>query len=444
MRTPICNFVKRYTERNSIRLHMPGHKGKVFSDDITEIHGLDSLYQDKGVIFESEQNAAGLFDSEKTCYSTEGASLCVKSMLHLAKTVNCTTGRGTVLAGRNAHSSFISAACLADFDVCWLYGKEDNYLSCDIDEKEVEDAILSCKEKPFALFVTSPDYLGNMADIKSLSRVCKKHKIMLLVDNAHGAYTKFLWESEHPLDLGADMCCDSAHKTLSALTGGAYLHISKSAPKKEELCAYAKSVMSLYGSTSPSFPILCSLDMMNREIATGGYKDKLLTNIERLSLIKKFLEVYGYTLIGKEKLKLTIDTLSYGYTGAEFNSILEKNNIFCEFFDRSFIVFMISHNTEMRELEYLESVLLSIHAREKIEEKHFSVVKCDQKMSIREAMLSKKELVSVENSLGRIFASPTLSCPPAVSVIVCGEEINESAIELLKQLGTNEVLVTKE
>ena len=98
----------------------------------------------------------------------------------------------------------------------------------------------------------------------------------------------------------------------------------------------------------------------------------------------------------------------------------------------------------MRELEYLESVLLSIHAREKIEEKHFSVVKCDQKMSIRDAMLSKKELVPVDKSLGRIFASPTLSCPPAVSVIVCGEEINKSAIELLKQLGTNEVLVTKE
>ncbi len=423
---------------------MPGHKGKDYCDDITEIHGIDGLYLDSGIILESETNASELFGSEKTCYSTEGASQCIKSMLHLAKML-CTNGkRGTVLAGRNAHSSFIASACLADFDVCWLYGKGDNYLSCNIDEIELENAILNCSEKPFAVYITSPDYLGNTADIKALSNVCKKHKILLLVDNAHGAYTKFLKESEHPLDLGADMCCDSAHKTLSALTGGAYLHISKNALYKDELCACVKGVMSLYGSTSPSFPILCSLDKVNREISSKDYRTKLYDVIARLNLLKKFLEVCGYGLAGSERLKLTIDAHSRGYTGKELNDILEKNNIYCEFFDDRFIVLMVSHNTRMPELDYLETVLLDIPKKEKIDNAPFSSVRCTQKMTIRQAMYSKKELVSVDKSPGRVFASPTLSCPPAVSIVVCGEELSQSAIELLKHFGTTEVLVTKE
>lgn len=443
MRTPICNFVKRYTEKNSIRLHMPGHKGKTHTDDITEIHGIDGLYLDSGIILESEQNASSLFGSEKTCYSTEGSSQCIKTMLHLAKMISGSTKRGTVIAGRNAHSAFISAACLVDFDVKWIYGKQNSYLSCDIDENELEGAILGLEEKPIAVYLTSPDYLGNTLDIKAISQVCKKHGVMLLIDNAHGAYTKFLWESEHPLDLGADMCCDSAHKTLSVLTGGAYLHISKDSFFKEELCAYAKGVMSLYGSTSPSFPILCSLDLMNREIATGGYKDKLLTNASRLSLIKKFLEVHGYSLIGNEALKLTIDALSFGYTGQELNAILEKNNIFCEFFDNSLIVLMISHKTEMSELEYLETVLLDIPKKEIIIKDAPPKFDAVQEMTIRDAMYSKKELVPVDKSLGRIFASPTLSCPPAVSIMVCGEKITSEARELLSYYGINEVLVVK-
>lgn len=83
------------------------------------------------------------------------------------------------------------------------------------------------KRKPAAVYITSPDYLGNLADIGGMSDVCRKYGVLLIVDNAHGAYLHFLPKPEHPLDLGAEMCCDSAHKTLPVLTGGAYLHISQ-------------------------------------------------------------------------------------------------------------------------------------------------------------------------------------------------------------------------
>ena len=88
---------------------------------------------------------------------------------------------------------------------------------------------------PFGVYLTSPDYLGGMQDIAALSAVCDAHGVPLLVDNAHGAYLRFLpGGSRHPIDLGAAACCDSGHKTLPVLTGGAYLHLGPKAPVQEE------------------------------------------------------------------------------------------------------------------------------------------------------------------------------------------------------------------
>jgi arginine/lysine/ornithine decarboxylase len=124
--------------------------------------------------------------------------------------------------------------------------------------------------KPCAVYVTSPDYLGNQQDLAGLSAVCAARGIPLLVDNAHGAYLHFLPQPAHPLDLGATACCDSAHKTLPVLTGGAYLHIAKNAP--ERYARDAKRAMALFGSTSPSYLILQSLDRANAYLA-GGYAE---------------------------------------------------------------------------------------------------------------------------------------------------------------------------
>ena len=111
-----------------------------------------------------------------------------------------------------------------------------------------------------------------------LADICHEHGVLLLVDNAHGAYLKFLTPSRHPLDLGADLCCDSAHKTLPTLTGCAYLHVSKSAPR--ELADYGKEALRLFGSTSPSYLMLASLDNDNYTVTVENYDDDILDNID--------------------------------------------------------------------------------------------------------------------------------------------------------------------
>ena len=135
MNTPICDFVKRYAEGDSIKLHMPGHKGKSFlgieSFDITEIDGADSLYEANGIIAESERNASELFGC-RTYYSTEGSSQCIKAMMYLLYLYAKSRGeKPYILAGRNTHKAFHSAAALLDIEVDWIYPKNEGYLSCD-------------------------------------------------------------------------------------------------------------------------------------------------------------------------------------------------------------------------------------------------------------------------------------------------------------------------
>ena len=90
------------------------------------------------------------------------------------------------------------------------------------------------------------------------------------------------------MDLRADMCCDSAHKTLSVLTGGAYLHISKNAPAV--LKENAERAMRLFASTSPSYLILQSLDKANAVIEDTGYRRDLAVFSKRAGELKKTLE----------------------------------------------------------------------------------------------------------------------------------------------------------
>jgi arginine/lysine/ornithine decarboxylase len=154
------------------------------------------------------------------------------------------------------------------------------------------------------VFITSPDYLGNVCDVKSIAKVCNKYGVMLIVDNAHGAYLKFLENSEHPIDLGATLCSDSAHKTLPVLTGGAYMHISKNAPT--HFLENAKNALALFGSSSPSYLTLCSLDNANLYLA-NEFRNELSSLIKKVDATKKSLEHGGYTLVGEEKIKITVD-----------------------------------------------------------------------------------------------------------------------------------------
>ena len=442
MNTPIYDFVQNYIRSNTSRLHMPGHKGVSFlgceQSDITEIRGADELYAPTGIIRESEGNASQLFSTSKTVYSVGGSSQSINAMLYLAYLRADKSQRPFVLAGRNAHKSFTYAVAKLDCDVEWLYPENsDSICSCIVTAEKLEARLNIMKYKPFAVYITSPDYLGGMSDIKSIAEVCKKHHIPLLVDNAHGSYLKFCKEDMHPISLGADMCCDSAHKTLPVLTGGGYLHISRD--DKYNFSENAVNAMAIFGSTSPSYLILQSLDLCNRYI-DKRIRDDIFVCTEKINEIRKIMAEKDIPDVSDEPLKITAD---FRGIDLDFQCILSENSVEYEYADGDFFVFMLSPQNCDEDYLRLKNAFMSIKNVNNNEINSIEIPVAEGIMTIRQAVFSQCEEIPVGDSAGRICASPMVSCPPAIPLVVSGERITEKQIDLFKKYKIRKILVIK-
>ncbi len=442
MKTPIVSFLKSYQEKSPVRMHMPGHKGAGILGfegmDLTEIYGADELFAAEGIIKESEQNASSLFGCP-TYYSTQGSTLCIQTMCTiLCQDAKSKGKKPKILVGRNAHRSFIHAAALLDFDIEWLYGNSD-YLSCKINAKDLEKKIV--ENNPTAVYLTNPDYLGNLLDIKALASICKKYNVLLAIDNAHGAYLRFLKDSLHPIDLGADLCCDSAHKTLPVLTGGAYLHLSDSLNQvwKNDV----KHFMEYFSSTSPSYLIMASLDAAN-DVLDTTFKKSLSECIQRVDGLKNALIQHGYTILSGEPMKITISTKEFGYSGNEIADFLMECDIYPEFYDSDYIVLMPSPYNTKDDFERLQKCLCGIERKSILVNKPSKLEQAKKAMNVRQALFAPSMTLDVSKSLGQVCSSVTVSCPPAILPVIPGEVISESSIEVMKYYGIETVRVVKE
>lgn len=456
--TPIVDFVRRYAQSGTSRLHMPGHKGQSLLGfepwDITEIKGADELYGADGIIAQSEANATRLFGTVHTYYSTEGSSQCIRAMLCLALQAAPAAGqRPVLLAARNAHKALLYAAALLDFDIQWLWPAPQDagaLCSCPVSAAKLTGALQGLAQqgkRPFGIYITSPDYLGGVQDIAALAGVCKDFGVPLLVDNAHGAYLRFLPQGgQHPIALGAAMCCDSGHKTLPVVTGGAYLHLGKNAPIQDE--AAVRNALALFGSTSPSYLILQSLDKCN-QVLSEGYPLRLLQCCGYLTRLRRELNEAaaakhcpGPLALESEPLKVTLDAATLGMTGTELAEALRSAKVECEYADPRYVVLMFTPANPPQDFERLTSAVLHIvenltgpfpipekNDRELLELEHELHTCC----SIRQAVFAPQEQVPTEQAVGRICAMPTVSCPPAIPIVVSGEKITSAAVRLMQK-----------
>lgn len=441
MQTPIADFVREYAKKENSRFHMPGHKGHSFlgceAYDITEVAGADALYEADGIIAASEKYATELFGTGGTFFSTEGSSQCIRAMLYLA--INCrkSAGRPYVIAGRNAHKAFLYAAALLDFDVVWLWPEEMHSLcSCHISPEQLEEELRAHENPSAAVYLTSPDYLGGQLAIGALSEVCHRYHTVLAVDNAHGAYLHFLEKSEHPIDCGADICCDSAHKTLPVLTGGAYLQISKNAP--EFFLQNAKQALALFGSTSPSYLTLASLDLCNAYLA-DDYRKKLSAVIEQIEQVRRTLRAAGWEVQKTDPLKLTIRAPK-GRTGQALAVQLRLAGVECEYADSEYIVLMVTPENSQKDFDRLVRAF-GTNLCEYENRAMLRPVQCEQKCSVRAAFFAAHEQIPVQEAVGRICGAPTVGCPPAIPIVVSGELIDENAVAMLTHYGIEKITV---
>ena len=495
----IYNALLKYKQRGMSSFHTPGHKNNFFEDffnslDYTELDDTDDLYNPKSTILETEKKASKLFGSGYTLISAGGCTLCIQAML----SVFCEK-KSKILCSRIIHRSAINTMAILDLEPVFLLPKINIKTGIYEQTTSVEVETFLKKDKNIkTVYITSPDYYGNIADIKNISAVCKKYKVPLLVDNAHGSHLAFLNKNIHPLYLGADATTDSLHKTLPVLTGGALLHL-----KNQDLYKKAKYFMEFFGSSSPSFPIMASIDLCLNWLKKCG-KTEFLKLTNEVNYVKKLavdcnltsLEFYNEyinqinnsyknintdghyeSLENKNKLKnskkssffknnfdfgtncsansnfcpldptrICFNTKSIGLTGKEIVKIFRENKVEPEFYDENFIVLIPSPFNTRHDFYNLEKAIRSLPKRKIrcFENTNFDFSLPKVSCTLHEAVFEKKSTyVSTENAIGLIAAKAENVCPPGIPIVIPGEKINEKTVEILKKNEIKEVEVLK-
>lgn len=441
MQTPICSFLQEYANKNLSRLHMPGHKGwldgalnAVAQFDITEVAGADVLFCADGIIEQSEATTASLYNAKHTCFSTQGSTTCIMAMIRLV------AGEGdTIIAARNVHHAFINACALLGVNPQFTYPTSgvDGFTTAVVTASQIKAELIS-NPTAKAVYITSPDYLGVMSDITSIATVCNGFGVPLLVDNAHGAYLpKYL----HPITNGATLCCDSAHKTLPVLTGGAYLHTAVNCQFTKSL---VKDAMSLFSSTSPSYLTLMSLDLANMHLAKG--RDELYLQLaEKTEPLQKLLEQKGYFKLGEyiEPAKLTIQFSLADIREKDMKKLLRNHFIEPEYCSNEVVVLMFSAHTTKNDYKRVEQFLAELpHCKATISQ-GFELVLPERAMSVRQAVLSASETISIEDAVGRIASEIKLRCPPGIPLTIPGEIIDVKLQKFLKRYSIFSLSVIK-
>ncbi len=436
--SPLFDRLREHRARGHSSFHTPGHKGNFFSDflpnvlmnmDYTELPDTDALYEANDVILRTEQNAADLFGVKRSLISAGGCSLAIQAMLRLV------SERGKkIICARNAHRSAVNAIALLGLEPVWICPEGENGYTGRISPLKVEE-LLQKNSDIAACYITSPSYYGEISDIGAIAEVCHRYGTKLVVDNAHGSHLAFMHENIHPAFLGADMTACSLHKTLPVMTGGALLNIAD-----ESFVENAKSAMALFGSTSPSYVIMSSIDFCIRYMFARGKKVYGRCE-EKVLELKKIAEKHG---IKQPKglcdpIRLTLNTT--GLKDVSQQEYFGEYYIDCEFCDGvNAVLICTPFNTE-RDFHRLQSAIENMPPS--CREESFDYILPETVISVREAMLAKSEIVLTENAEGRISANTACPCPPGVPVIMPGEKINAEVISCLKRQGVDTLKIVK-
>lgn len=434
----LTKFLEHYGNSGTLRMHMPGHKGIALTQalagaypwDITEIHGADSLFEADGILQSAQQCTAQVYQTGATFWSAGGSTLCIQAMLAQMKAEH-----RTILSARTVHRAFLNSCVLLDLPVKWIFPRSGSLIGGYYDLQDFEQALQSTSE-PACIYITSPDYLGNLQDIAGLSRLCRKYHARLIVDNAHGAHLAFLKQNQHPITAGADFCCDSAHKTLPALTGGAFLHVRNPGDAGQ-----IRSHMQMFGSTSPSYLIMQSLEACTHWLAGEG-RDAIRQCEEFSEALKSELKLSGkYSLIGTDPMHLTLRV-----NGLQFAEILrEKYRIECEYADKTCCVLLLSPMLTEQDFARLRSALLDCPPGVEFPAEIPPELSGSAEIvhDLRTAVLSDWEMLRPEQSGGRICSAVQVPCPPAVPIVLSGERITQESIALMQFYDLDRVAVIK-
>ncbi len=430
MSAPLYDKLTAYHRQNRISFAMPGHKNgrglraDLLDCDVTELAATENLHSPSEAVAEAKRLLSTLYGADESFIVTGGSTTCVQAML-----AACVGRGGTLLAAADCHMSVINA--------CAVMGIRLRLIPRETDEefliaKRLTD-IENLADGADAVLVTSPTYYGLCADVEAIAASCRKRGVPLLVDEAHGAH--FAAGGRFPksaVTLGADAVCQSAHKTLGALTGAAYLHVNKGSVSPSKIAR----ALTVFETSSPSYVIAASADIAREELENGGweaiadkcadFKKRILTGTEI-----KVLE-------NDDPTRLVLNFGAYETTGFAIDSALSrKYGIDIEMADLVNIVLIATPYNTAEDMEKLYRALLEITkklSKRKAAVKIPKIPATDGIFSPADAFFGKTRSVPIGNSAGYVSAVTVTPYPPGIPVIFQGARITGEQLEYIERL----------
>ncbi|MFA5859663.1 MAG: aminotransferase class I/II-fold pyridoxal phosphate-dependent enzyme, partial [Elusimicrobiota bacterium] len=388
-KAPLFDALLKHAKRQVVSFHTPGHKNgdgidkrlrqftgrNVYYLDVTTFPEVDSLHDPITCIKQAQKLYADLCGVKHTFFMLNGSSMGNQAMLMSA----CKPG-DSVIMSRNCHKSVLGGVILSGIWPIWVQPKIDQKLDIifDLTPEQVELAIKQYPEAR-AVYVTSPTYNGVVTDLEKIADIAHRYGKILLVDEAHGPHLKF-----HPdlpmsaVEAGADMCVQSTHKILSALSQGSVLHFNSDLVDLN----HVKRVVSLLQTTSPNYFILSSIDLARRQMWENGERlvDKMISisrfirkrlkNCKRIMCFdENDIERLGYEL---DPSKVTINVTRTGLDGHEISEILNHNyRVQVDCADIFNLIAILGTGSSMKDARTLADALVEIDEKYIGKERYF-------------------------------------------------------------------------
>ncbi len=441
----LYNKLKKYSEKNILAMHMPGHKRKQilknnlpYNIDITEIDGFDNLYHPTGILKECQEKLSKVYNSYKSYYlvngGTSGILVSIRSF--------CGIGDKIIIA-KNCHKAVFNSIELLNLKHEYIKTSfDENGICLDIKSDDLKKCLESNKDAKCVL-ITSPTYEGVISDIHSLASICHEYNIPLIVDEAHGAHL-FL-ENKSALQKGADIVLNSLHKTLPSLTQTAVIHISSKAINRELLDKKMQRNISIFCSSSPSYILMSSIDECVEFIKKSGnrYYKRLKENLEVFKNKCKHLEhikVINFNYVGKyfdfDNTKIVIILKNANITGHQLMQRLKRQNIQCEMAYLNYVICMTTICDSKKDILRLANVLCNIDKGLKFSNKklEFEDVNQINTSTIYEAVNGKQTLINIDKSINFVSAEFVYAYPPGIPILIPGQVITSDIINHIKEL----------
>ncbi len=450
---PIYNALVQHKKKNPVSFHVPGHKmGQGFNSlgskyyknileiDMTEITGLDNLHQAEEIILEAQQEAANLYHAEQTFFLVNGTTV---GNLALILTV-CQPG-DRIIVQRNVHKSVINGIILAHAEPIYINPDiiDDLEVSACVKTSTVEAALKKYPDAK-AVFLMNPNYYGLSKDLTEIIALTHRYQIPLLVDEAHGAHFGL-----HPafpksaIQLGADAVVQSTHKTLSAMTMGSLLHVHSNYLDISRL----KVFLSMLQSSSPSYPIMASLDLTVNWLKREGEQvwNHVLESIDWFYEKAKHLKHIKVNYVLPEEYQhdpLKIVIQHEGLSGYRLQELLEKENIYLELADMYNCLAVASIGTMPEDLEKLLAALKRIDKVEystvemrstprSLFEQDYDASDSNSSVSLGNVLYQNKKRLPIREAIGYFSAEMVIPYPPGVPMIQLGERITKEMVNYL-------------